>query len=235
MNAAASAVHVSVSFVTVDDDSPALLPRNWPSAGTKSPDDSPCRYSSGSTSLTWGVLRAHGGRIAEENRIRGAVAHHQAAAVLVTNPAELVDVGGDLGLQRRGQHLPGALPHDLINQRRRLHISRQRASHVRHYCEHGCTFPARRSSAGHCLRPLRLGHREGTPLLHVPALPGGSTGFKHCSAGTILATGRSGSISALQLWPPHRAFSRVGYTGTHLRTTRLTWGIAVWVRLMNHV
>ena len=43
MNAAASAVHVSVSFVTVDDDNPALLPRNWPSAGTKSPDDSPCR------------------------------------------------------------------------------------------------------------------------------------------------------------------------------------------------
>src|ERR1035441_8912045 len=204
MNAAASAVHVSVSLVTVDDDSPALLPRNWPSAGTKSPDDSPCRYSSGSTSLTWGVLRAHGGRIAEENRIRcpvpgsvrlsftrgavtsgpgaghhgarlrGPVAHHQAAAVLVTNPAELVDVGGDLGLQRRGQHLPGAVPHDLIDQRRRLPISRQRASHVWHYCEHGCTFPARRSSAGHCLRPLRLGHREGTPSftsLPFPADP----------------------------------------------------------------
>ena len=70
MNAAASAVHVSVSFVTVDEDNPALLPRNWPSAGTKSPDDSPCTYSSGSTSLTCGVLRAHGGRIAEENRFR---------------------------------------------------------------------------------------------------------------------------------------------------------------------
>ena len=93
----------------------------------------------------------------------GAVAHHQAPAVLIAQPGELVDVGGDLGLQRRGQHLPGAVPHDLVDQRRRLPISRQRASHVRDYCEHGCTFPARRSSAGHCLRPLRLGHREGTP------------------------------------------------------------------------
>src|SRR5262249_32142268 len=73
MNAAASAVHVSVSLVTVDDDSPAGEPGNWPSAGTKSPLDSPCRYSPGSTSDTCGVLRAHGGKIAEENRIRSPV------------------------------------------------------------------------------------------------------------------------------------------------------------------
>src|SRR6266567_2003291 len=45
-------------------------PRNWPSAGTKSPQDRPCRYSSGSTSVTFGVLRAQAGRIAEENRAR---------------------------------------------------------------------------------------------------------------------------------------------------------------------
>jgi hypothetical protein len=51
-------------------DSPAADPRNWPSAGTKSPDDNPGKYSSGSTSVTFGVLRAHGGRIADENRIR---------------------------------------------------------------------------------------------------------------------------------------------------------------------
>jgi hypothetical protein len=41
-----------------------------PSAGTKSPEDSPCSYSSGSTSLICGLLRAHGGKIAELNRIR---------------------------------------------------------------------------------------------------------------------------------------------------------------------
>ena len=29
------------------------------------------------------------------------------------------DVGVDLGLQRLGQHPPGALPHDLVDQRRR--------------------------------------------------------------------------------------------------------------------
>ncbi len=70
MNAAASAFQVPVSFVTVEDDSPVPVPRNWLSAGTKSPEDSPCRYSSGSTSVTCGVLRAHGGKTAEENRIR---------------------------------------------------------------------------------------------------------------------------------------------------------------------
>ena len=51
-------------------DNPAAEPRNWPRAGTKSPLDRPCRYSSGSTSVTFGVLRAHGGKIAEENRFR---------------------------------------------------------------------------------------------------------------------------------------------------------------------
>ena len=130
-------------------DSPAELPRNCPSAGTKSPDDRPCRYSSGNTSVIFGVLRHQGGRIAEENRQRspvsgsmrrsltrgattstapadgqhlaglvGAVAHHQPAAVLVALVGELGDVGVDLGLQRLGQHPPGALADDLVDQRR---------------------------------------------------------------------------------------------------------------------
>ncbi len=51
-------------------DRPADEPGNWPRAGTKSPLDSPCRWSSGSTSMISGVLRAQGGRIAEENRFR---------------------------------------------------------------------------------------------------------------------------------------------------------------------
>ena len=50
-----------------------MEPRNCPSAGTKSPVESPCRYSSGSTSVIFGVLRHHGGRIAEENRARWPV------------------------------------------------------------------------------------------------------------------------------------------------------------------
>jgi len=56
-------------------------------------------------------------------------------------PARPLDVRGDLGLQRRGQHRPGALPHDLVDQRRRL-PSRQHGRRVRDYCEHGCAFPA---------------------------------------------------------------------------------------------
>ena len=68
-----SACHVSVSRMITGPDSPAAEPRNWPSAGTKSPLDRPCRYSSGSTSVTFGVLRAHGGKIAEENRFRSPV------------------------------------------------------------------------------------------------------------------------------------------------------------------
>ena len=54
-------------------DNPAELPRNWPSAGTKFPLDNPCKYSSGSTSVIFGVFRAHGGKIAEENRCRWPV------------------------------------------------------------------------------------------------------------------------------------------------------------------
>ncbi len=35
---------------------------------------------------------------------------------LVELVAELFHVGGDLGLQRRGQHLPSPVAHDLIEQ-----------------------------------------------------------------------------------------------------------------------
>ncbi len=41
--------------------------------GDQSPVDSPCRYSSGSTSFICGDLRAHAGRIADENRCRSLV------------------------------------------------------------------------------------------------------------------------------------------------------------------
>ena len=51
-------------------DRPAADPKKPSSAGVKSPLDSPCRYSSGSTSATCGDLRAQAGRIAEENRTR---------------------------------------------------------------------------------------------------------------------------------------------------------------------
>ena len=48
-----------------------------------------------------------------------AVTHHQPAAVLVPLGRERRDIGIHLGLQRLGQHPPRALPHNLIDQRRR--------------------------------------------------------------------------------------------------------------------
>jgi hypothetical protein len=72
-NALASSCHCAVSRVTVAADRPAAEPRNCSNAGTKSPEDRPCRYSSGNTSATPGDFRAHAGRIAEENRLRSPV------------------------------------------------------------------------------------------------------------------------------------------------------------------
>ena len=68
MNARCSACHWVVSRVITDGDNPALDPKNSVSAGAKSPVDRPCRYSNGSTSATFGLLRAHGGTIDDLNR-----------------------------------------------------------------------------------------------------------------------------------------------------------------------
>jgi len=54
-------------------ESPAPEPKNSLSAGVKSPVDIPCRYISGSTSATLGLLRHHGGTMAERNRQRSPV------------------------------------------------------------------------------------------------------------------------------------------------------------------
>ena len=73
-------------------DSPAPVPRNCSIAGAKSWLDSPCRYNRGSTSATFGDLRAHTGRIAERNRCRCPVTgstrlSFTRGAVTVTAPA----------------------------------------------------------------------------------------------------------------------------------------------------
>jgi hypothetical protein len=60
-------------LVIVAADSPLVEPKNCPSAGPKSWLDSPCRYNNGNTCSTCGVLRAHGGKIADENRARSPV------------------------------------------------------------------------------------------------------------------------------------------------------------------
>ena len=111
MNAAASAVHVWVSLVTVEADNPAWEPGNCPGAGTKSPDDRPSTYSSGSTSEICGVLRAHGGKIAEANRIRSPVAGPvrlslTRGAVTSTAPALVTSTAPALVTTVRGSAVP---------------------------------------------------------------------------------------------------------------------------------
>jgi hypothetical protein len=63
MNTRYSSCHWVVRRVITDADSPAELPKNSANAGAKSPVDRPWRYSSGNTSLTFGLLRHHGGTI----------------------------------------------------------------------------------------------------------------------------------------------------------------------------
>jgi len=70
----ASSCHWLVNRVIVAADKPAADPQNCSRAGTKSPDDRPCRYNSGNTSATCGDLRVHAGRIADANRRRCPVA-----------------------------------------------------------------------------------------------------------------------------------------------------------------
>src|SRR5581483_580612 len=70
MKASRSADQLLVSLVIAAADSPACDPKNSASAGTKSLEESPCRYRSGSTSATFGERRAYGGRITLRNRHR---------------------------------------------------------------------------------------------------------------------------------------------------------------------
>ena len=82
-----------------------------------------------------------------------AVAHHQPVAPLVALAGEPGDARIGLGLQRLGQHPPGALAHDVIDQRAGL-AQRQAAGAVlarhrlRDYGEHGSYLPDQRWHAG---------------------------------------------------------------------------------------
>ena len=81
-----------------DADSPAAEPKNPASAGAKSPDDMPCRYINGNTSVTFGLLRAHGVRIDERNRQRSPASSTRRSftlgAVTSIGPAAVVIVRG---------------------------------------------------------------------------------------------------------------------------------------------
>src|SRR2546427_10078809 len=70
MKAATSASQEDVSRLIADADRPAAVPKCSARAGTKSLVDSPCRYSSGRTSVTAGERRAYGGRVGLAKRVR---------------------------------------------------------------------------------------------------------------------------------------------------------------------
>ena len=69
--------------------------------------------------------------------------------VLVELAGELGHVGRDLSLQRRGQHLPGAVADDLVQQRPTATAAISvGVLGIVNYREHGRTFPNQRANAG---------------------------------------------------------------------------------------
>jgi len=67
MKARFSFCQVVVSRVITEADNPAAAPKNPSRAGAKSPVESPCRYNSGKTSVTFGDRRRQGGAIEDLN------------------------------------------------------------------------------------------------------------------------------------------------------------------------
>jgi hypothetical protein len=79
-----------------------------------------------------------------------AVTDYQPVTGLVDLIRERLDMGGDLGLQRRRQHLPGAVADQLIQQRP-THRGRGVLLGLvllLDYLEHRRTFPNQRVNAG---------------------------------------------------------------------------------------
>jgi len=78
-----------------------------------------------------------------------AVPHHQPPPVGIEQLGVRLDVGGDLDLQRSGQHLPSALTNQRVEQRRtpRRGLVTGLAG-VPDYLENGRTFPNQRANAG---------------------------------------------------------------------------------------
>ena len=181
-------------------ESPAAEPKNSARAGAKSPEDMPCRYISGSTSVTLGLRRHHGVRIWLRNpaitglgidpavahprrlhldrpgaggdpaRLGVAVTDHQTTPPIVSLVGQSGDVRVHLRLQRGGQHPPRPLGADLIDGRAQLRA----AVVVGHYSQHRRSF-----LAGVAAPTTRWLNEEGTPR---PQAGGRSTTSGHTSA-----------------------------------------------------
>jgi ribosomal protein S18 acetylase RimI-like enzyme len=106
-----------------------------------------------------------------------AITDHQPPTVLVELVLELLDVGGDLGLQRRGQHLPSTIAHDLIKKRPTGRL----VGRLNSWTTLSMSAPSRTSAPTPVLirfQLLRDPPREDALLrLHPPT----TTGSDHCS------------------------------------------------------
>jgi hypothetical protein len=216
-NARASAFQVSVSLVTVEADGPLVLPRNCLSAGTKSPDDNPCKYSSGNTSSMRGVLRPRrqdrrgkplpltGFRIdplvvharghhrhrpgAGEHIARGvrAVAHHQPMPVLVTHLDETGDVIVDLG--RNASASIRRAPSRTISSINDDDTGATASAVVSRSAESETTVSTGRTFPTSVAAPVQLGTFIRSPG-KVRPFPSRDTDFKHCSNCALIGCDR---------------------------------------------
>src|SRR3954466_1942965 len=95
-----------------------------------------------------------------------SVTHDQATALLIDLVGVRGNVCGDLSFQGGGEHPPGTVTHDLVDQRP-ARRRRDRPGHWRgiirvHYGEHGRTFPTR--VGARALLETFIGYPwEGTP------------------------------------------------------------------------
>src|SRR5713226_98786 len=172
MKASRSADQLTVRRVMAAADSPAEVPKNSARAGTKSFVDSPCRYSRGRTSATFGERREYGGRIELRNRERSpvdpavvhpgrghldgpgpgdhgpppgrAVADHQSTAPAISSLPVSFQIGVHLRLQGHGAHLLGHSAADLIQGEDELLAGPL----ISEYPEHRRTSFRRRINAG---------------------------------------------------------------------------------------
>jgi hypothetical protein len=108
-----------------------------------------------------------------------AITDHQPPTVLVELVLELLDIGGDLGLQRRGQPLPSTITHDLIKKRPTGRLVGR--LDVVDYLEHERTFPNQRANAGPDQIPVATRSSSGRCRSFAFTRRRPSTGSDHCS------------------------------------------------------
>jgi hypothetical protein len=143
-----SAFHCSLSpVITVGETGLLRSPGTGRGRARSPPLDSPCRYSSGSTSVIFGAFRAHGGTIAGKPLY---FTRHRISA-LVVDPRH-----GHLDGADAGQDLPRPVAAVAHHQAAgRSHRVRRRAPRCRH--------PARPAAPRQASPPRARSHRSATP------------------------------------------------------------------------